>query len=171
MKSTTWPFIQKDDEGNLILYSTRLFFPFLPGKGYIIPDMRVKKEFVRANIPLFILGFFGLIHTNDYGFYFFIAVLSLWLLMLHIFEKFLLRKYSVSKRKFSWGQRFNEVKNTNTKIKLYIYMFVPLIVVLFFIRSCMNSIEFTSLYISIFGLVVSGTVFLLNLLVIIYKDK
>ncbi|MCK5312332.1 MAG: hypothetical protein KAJ62_09485 [Desulfobacteraceae bacterium] len=76
-----WPSIQKDKDGSLILYPATLLFS---RKGYIIPDEKIRKEFININIPIFVLGALALIHTIGYGFFVFIVVYAFWQLMLYI---------------------------------------------------------------------------------------
>ncbi|MCK5312331.1 MAG: hypothetical protein KAJ62_09480, partial [Desulfobacteraceae bacterium] len=63
-KRSNWPYLQKDKGGNLVLYPATFFFPV---KGYIIPDEKIRKEFINMNIPACVLGAIMFIHAREYG--------------------------------------------------------------------------------------------------------
>ncbi len=162
MKSTTWPFIQKDEKGDLILYPA--FFS-VPIKGYIIPDEKVKKDFIFVNVPICLIGFILLLHTTS--FYSFAIVFILILITLYLVQYIFLKKYPVSKRKYSWRDRFAQMNKEHSKIGLLGYT------IIWFSASMAIAFLLSSghLYLDVAGTLIFGYLFILFLFALIYRTK
>ena len=161
MKHSIWPFIQKDKEGNLIMYPATFI---IPTKGYIIKKEKDRKDFVMINIPVCLLGFFSILHTVN-SFSFMVVFLSFGAI-LYVVQSNYLKRYPTSPKKFSWSERFDIMASEYSFLSLIVHLSLFFMIILFCISA--DNVHF---YKKVLGIIILSYAILTMLIAMIYKIR
>ena len=112
------PNLQKDEDGNFVYYPCILF----PKHGYLIPDEKTANKLDDSYLILIAFPILWLTLKISIGFLFIAAIL--YCIIIFGFRYKSVRKFSRSKRRFSWKYYANIIGYRRSKFVLYLVSFI-----------------------------------------------